>query len=277
MNIIEIEPDQTLDLKSMMKGKAPANTDPIITESTVVKHKTTGETLLIYIADTDLNTDLLINTLSKVKFTKNVRTSGLATQSEIIGYRPRLTGSNSKKTCSKTAFGNKYQYIEDELYRVAQTAEKIYAEHAPARHQNHASLSEKVHTDYRMPETSFTSGIVNKNNPLRYHLDTGNFKDVFSIMLGLKQNSKGGNLHLPQLHLNLEICNGSLTMFDGQSLVHGVTPILGNTDNSYRFTIVFYSLIQMWNCLETVKEVELARAKEDEKLTKLMNRVQGNV
>ncbi len=276
MKTLFVEPDATVIPKDLLKGKAPTNTDPLITESTVIKHKTTGETLLIYVVDTDMNTEMLIRTLSKVKFTKNIRTNGLVTQSEIIGYRPRQTGSSTKKTCSKTAFGNKYQYIENELYRVAQIAEKLYAEYAPDRHANHATLSEKVHTDYRLPETSFTSGIINKNNPLKYHYDTGNFKDVFSIMLGLKQNTKGGYLHLPQLHINLEVSNGSLSMFDGQSFIHGVTPILSTTEDSYRFTIVFYSLVQMWNCLETAKEVELARAKEDDKLNKLLARATDN-
>lgn len=276
MKTLYAEIDTSLSPKDLLKGKAPTNNDPVISESTVVKDKKTGETLVIYIADADVNTDMLIRSLSKVKFSKGMRTGGLPTQSEIIGYRPRMTGTLSKKTCSKTAFGNKYQYIEDELYKVAQLAEQYYTEYAPERHANHASLSERVHDNYRMPETSFTSGIINKNNPLKYHFDTGNFKDVFSIMLGLKHHSKGGHLHLPQLHINLEIGNGSLSMFDGQSLVHGVTPILGSSEDSYRFTIVFYSLVQMWNCLETAKEVELARAKEDEKLDRLLEKVKAS-
>jgi hypothetical protein len=124
-----------------------------------------------------------------------------------------------------------------------------------------------------MPETHFTSGIINKNNPLKYHLDTGNFKDVFSIMLGLKKDIKGGYLHIPELKVNLKISNGSLSMFDGQRFVHGVTPMIGTTEQSYRFTIVFYSLVQMWNCLETSLEVANAKKAEDRKLAKLLKMI----
>lgn len=274
MKIQFVSLDQAQSPKELLKGKAPKNQDPVIKESTVFKDKDSGETVLIYMSgeETKFANEFLMDSLSSVKFSKNKRTNGLVTQSEIIGYRPRLTGSQGKKTCAKTSFGNRYQKIEDELYKVAQVAEKMYKEYAPKTQKRHSELSERVHNDYRMPETSFTSGIINKNNPLKYHYDTGNFKNVFSIMLGLKRKSWGGYLHIPQLHINLEISNGSISMFDGQSLVHGVTPIVGDSEDNYRFTIVFYSLVQMWNCLETSKEVEMAKVKEDEKLYRLLER-----
>lgn len=275
MKVLYVEPDKSLDTKSLLKGKALQNDDPIIKEDTVIKHKTTGETLLIYVVKSGLDTGGMIESLSRVKFSKNVRSNGLATQSEIIGYRPRMSGAMGKKTCAKTAFGNKYKSIEDSLYEVAKGAEVLYKEYAPERHANHNQMSKQVHDTYRIPETSFTSGIVNKNNPLKYHLDAGNFKDVFSIMLGLKQNTGGGYLHIPELHINLEVANGSLSIFDGQKFVHGVTPMTTNKFNSYRFTIVFYSLVQMWACLETAQEVGLARQREDEKLTRLLTKIQN--
>lgn len=264
-------PENTRELLSQ---KAFENDDPIIDEDTIIVDKNTEEVLLIY-KDTDelLDTGRMIEALSKVKFSVNKRTNGLVTQSEIIGYRPRMVGLAGKKTCSKTAFGNKYKSIEDDLFAVAKSAEKLYGEFAPSRYQNHSTLAENVREEYLMPETHFTSGIINKNNPLKYHLDTGNFKDVFSIMLGLKKDIKGGYLHIPELKVNLRISNGSLSMFDGQRFVHGVTPMLGTSDTSYRFTIVFYSLVQMWNCLETSLEVANAKKAEDRKLAKLLRMI----
>lgn len=260
--------------KELLSQKAFENDDPIIDEDTIIVDENTNETLLIY-KDRDelLDTDRMIEALSKVKFSVNRRTNGLVTQSEIIGYRPRMVGLSGKKTCSKTAFGNKYKAIEDDLFAVAKSAEKLYGEFAPSRYQNHSTLAENVREEYLMPETHFTSGIINKNNPLKYHMDTGNFKDVFSIMLGLKKDIKGGYLHIPELKVNLKISNGSLSMFDGQRFVHGVTPMTGTSEKSYRFTIVFYSLVQMWNCLETALEVENAKKAEDRKLAKLLRMI----
>jgi hypothetical protein len=261
--------------KELLSQKAFENDDPIIDEDTVIKDENTGETLLIYKDKEDnIDTTGMIEALSKVKFSLNKRTNGTVTQSEIIGYRPRMVGLAGKKTCSKTMFGNKHKSIEDELFSVANTAEKLYKEFAPERYQNHSTLAENVRGEYLMPETHFTSGIINKNNPLKYHMDTGNFKDVFSIMLGLKKDIKGGYLHIPELKVNLKISNGSLSMFDGQRFVHGVTPMIGTSEQSYRFTIVFYSLVQMWNCLETSAEVANAKKAEDRKLAKLLKMIE---
>lgn len=276
MKTLYVNLDETpKNTKELLSQKALENDDPIISEDTIIVDERTGETLLIY-KDTDtlLDTDRMIEALSKVKFSVNKRTNGLVTQSEIIGYRPRMVGLAGKKTCSKTAFGNKYKSIEDDLFAVAKAAEELYGEFAPERYQNHSELATNVRGEYLMPETHFTSGIINKNNPLKYHMDTGNFKDVFSIMLGLKKDIKGGYLHIPELKVNLKISNGSLSMFDGQRFVHGVTPMAGTSDKSYRFTVVFYSLVQMWNCLETSLEVANAKKAEDRKLEKLLRMIQ---
>jgi len=261
--------------KELLSQKALENDDPIIDEDTIIVDEVTGETLLIYKDNEDtIDTTGMIDALSRVKFSVNKRTNGLVTQSEIIGYRPRMVGLAGKKTCAKTAFGNKYKSIEDELFKVANTAEQLYSEFAAKRYQNHTELATNVRGEYLMPETHFTSGIINKNNPLKYHMDTGNFKDVFSIMLGLKKDIKGGYLHIPELKVNLKISNGSLSMFDGQRFVHGVTPMKGTSEQSYRFTIVFYSLVQMWNCLETSLEVANAKKAEDRKLEKLLRMIE---
>ena len=276
MKTLYVNLEQTpKNTKELLSQKAYENDDPIISEDTIIVDEVSGETLLIYKdTETSIDTAGMIEALSKVKFSINKRTSGLITQSEIIGYRPRMLGLAGKKTCSKTAFGNKYKGIEDELFGIAHLAEQLYSEFAPSRYQNHSDLATNVRGEYLMPETHFTSGIINKNNPLKYHLDTGNFKDVFSIMLGLKKDVKGGYLHIPELKVNLKISNGSLSMFDGQRFVHGVTPMVGTTEQSYRFTIVFYSLVQMWNCLETSLEVANAKKAEDRKLEKLLRMIQ---
>jgi hypothetical protein len=42
-------------------------------------------------------------------------------------------------------------------------------------------------------------------------------------------------------------------------LLHGVTPIKRLSEDAFRFTVVYYSLKQMWNC-ETVRgEVDALR------------------
>jgi hypothetical protein len=48
-------------------------------------------------------------------------------------------------------------------------------------------------------------------------------------------------------------------MFDGQELLHGVTPIKQLSEHARRYTIVFYSLVGMWSCLPLDEELADAR------------------
>ena len=266
---------KVVDTKDLL-GKTAQESLELITEPTIIKDAYTGEVVAIY---TKLDQDLseLIKGLKRVKFTATRRTNGLVTQSDVIGYRPRITGSINKKTCSKTSFGNRHKSVEEGLFEVAKIANKIYFENTPDTYSKHKEFSEKVLGQYIIDDTVFTSGIINKNNPLKYHYDSGNFKGVFSIMLGLKSGIKGGYLNLPEYGVALEISDKSLSMFDGQSVLHGVTPIITNTEDSYRFTVVFYSLVQMWSCGTTDEEVNLARDREEQKLAKLLERAKGGL
>ena len=105
----------------------------------------------------------------------------------------------------------------------------------------------------------FTSGIINDNNPLLYHFDAGNYKGVYLAMFGFKKGIEGGFLSVPEIDLRFKIGNKSLTLFDGQGLIHGVTPIKKTHPDAKRYTIVYYSLQQMWNCKTPGTELEILR------------------
>ena len=40
----------------------------------------------------------------------------------------------------------------------------------------------------------------------------------------------------------------SISIFDGQQILHGVTPIVKQFEDAHRFTVVYYALQAMWNC-----------------------------
>ena len=48
-------------------------------------------------------------------------------------------------------------------------------------------------------------------------------------------------------------------MFEGQNILHGVTPFEKLSSDSFRVTIVYYSLKEMWKCLEVDDEIVRAR------------------
>ena len=74
---------------------------------------------------------------------------------------------------------------------------ELYEEHMSEYFTKHVDMvAEKVKEDWIIEGTPFTSGIINKNNKLKYHIDSGNFKGVMSNMIVLKKDVDGGHLVL---------------------------------------------------------------------------------
>jgi hypothetical protein len=86
-------------------------------------------------------------------------------------------------------------------------------------------------------------------------------------MLGYKHGVQGGHLVVPQYGLALEIEDGTISCFDGQIALHGVTPFTRTARDSYRYTIVYYAKQGMWKCLPTdaqeARKGQLARTAKE--------------
>lgn len=253
---IEAVKNQNLDYGKFVKRTAlESDFSTLINEPCAIFEN--GELKVIY-AKLDMNCDDLVQSLKKIKYQENDRTSGLRTTSRIFGYMPRrpIRGDFCHIASLSEEDPSSYKTIIEYAKKVA----SLYAKEDPAMYKIHEGMTlEKVIPEYRIPETPFTSGIINKNNPLKYHFDSGNFKKVYSCMLAFKHNVGGGYLALPEYDLGLEIASNSVLIFDGQKILHGVTPIRYFSDDAYRYTMVFYSLQQMWKCLPLSQEIARIR------------------
>jgi len=218
---------------------------------------------IIYINSVMEDLTSFYKALQEIRYDKSTRTSGLVTTSRIFGYAPRNTIRNAPCRASSLAGDSPEQH--NAIMRAASIAAKYYRQHNPELAELHQQLTnEKVLPNYRMGDTMFTSGIINENNPLLYHFDAGNYKGVYSAMFGFKQGIEGGHLACPEINTTFKIGNKSLTMFDGQGLLHGVTPITKTHPKAKRYTIVYYSLQQMWNCETPGTELEILRERRTE-------------
>lgn len=184
--------------------------------------------------------------LTKIRYDKNFRSGGLKTQSRIFGYSPRL--ALRKDFCSRAKLNTEDPQSYTELLRTAERLQEIYQLHAPLKFKAHQEKVASVLPEYRMGGTVFTQGIINKDNQLKYHFDSGNFRDVFSAMVVFKHNVEGGHLVMPEYDIAFELKPGSVIIFDGQEILHGVSPIRHVAQPSFRYSVVFYSLLQMLKC-----------------------------
>ena len=228
---------------------------------TIVDEK--GEIKLIYDI-VPFDTSKYVEALRKIKYQESTRVSGLKTVSRIFGYAPRVTAR--KDFCSSTSLLNDSPEEHELIIELGQKLSEVYLNRAPQIFTGHqATADNKVRGEYRIEGTPFTSGIINKNNPLKYHFDSGNFKKVFSCMMAFKNECNGGHLALPEYDIALEIADNSVLLFDGQDILHGVTPFKLASDDGYRFTVVYYSLQRMWDCLSVTDEIARIRNRKTER------------
>lgn len=222
-----------------------------------------GELAIVY-CHPDWDFEPLRNVVRGIHYPETIRTGGLKTRSRVFGYQPRVT--LRRDFCTATSLRTESPEKDRIICEYGVKAQQIYKKHFPDVYQRHQEWTdESVKDDWKIEGAAFTSGIVNKNNPLKYHFDAGNIKDVKSCMIALKKNVGGGYLAIPEVGLMLEIADSTLSIFDGQSILHGVTPIKNYAADAYRYTTVYYTLQQMWKCEPLTEELARIRMVKTER------------
>lgn len=251
----------------MKKTALVTDTTTLISEPT--KFVLNGEVVMIYGKLND--TEHIRQACKDITYEKSDRTAGLKTESRIFGFRPRrvIRGDYCSSTQLARQFSKEHEIITS-LGKEFTNLYEIWAPEVFAKHED--QVTKNVLPEWIIPETIFTSGIVNKNNSLKYHLDSGNFKDCMSCMLVLRKDIEGGLLSIPEFDVRINLQDSTYLIFDGQKYLHGVTQITKKTTLSYRYSLVFYSLQQMCNCLPFQEELARVRvvkkAREEKRLLK---------
>jgi hypothetical protein len=258
---------RNIDVDEYIKRTAlESDYETLIEEPCVLVDADDGKVKIIYDHLGSLDTSNIVSALKDIRYDQGQRARGLVSRSRIFGYRPRL--EMRADFCSSTSMAVEHKTEHALVSEFALKLEEYYKTYNPEGYALHRQLSEeKVKTAYRIQGKSvFTSGIINKNNPLKYHFDTGNFTDVYSCMVVFKGGGiSGGYLSVPEYGVGFKLPNNSIFLFDGQSILHGVTPIKFESAQSYRYSIVYYSLKRMWQCLEIDQELARIRKKKTER------------
>jgi hypothetical protein len=218
-----------------------------------------GKPIVVYLHIPEMPSIDILETIKRIHFVKSKRTEGLeSTSTKIFGFMPRAR--LRKDYCSSTAMAYEDPDGHNTVCRFGSLLSQYYERYCPDMYQFHnKETNDKIKPEWIIKSSPFTSGIINKNNPLKYHFDSGNIKSVFSNMVCFKKDCEGGHLAIPELNIGLEIADKTVLFFDGQSIMHGVTPFKITSVKGYRYTMVYYTLSRMWHC-DTLDE-ELSRIK----------------
>lgn len=272
---------KSIDVKDYIRRSAlESDYSTLITESSIIRDQD-NRLSIVYLILPEIP-DLFANILTKIEYHRDKRIGGLHTSrygsSVIFGYMPRE--QIRKDFCSSTAMAVNNPKAHTYICNFGKVLTQQYKEYAPEVFNEHSQIvNNSVLKEWTIENTPFTSGIINKNNLLKYHKDAGNFAKVYSNMVCFKKGCKGGYLSIPEFDIGLDIANKSILLFDGQDLVHGVTPfrLQSPYPSSYRFTIVYYSLKQMWNCEPIQEEIARIKTRKTEREVKRYKRLIGEL
>lgn len=266
MNRITVKRIETIDEKFWRMKPAPIPPDNcrIIMQDTILEEKINGK-LQPVIGYYNLKNgfDKLVETLKRIRYQATERTGGLPTKSRIFGSAPRVT--IRKDYCSRCEFTYDESEADSVLKGWGEKIQPYYKDTNRDVFNLHCKLVEKILPEWKIGDSIWTQGIVNWNNQLRFHKDQGNFPDTWSAMLVFRRDIEGGWLYMPRYNIALMCGNGTLTLFNGQDVLHGVTPIRKLNPSAYRYSIVYYSLKQMVKCMSTKEELSRIRKVKTER------------
>lgn len=192
-------------------------------------------------------------------FDRNERMLGLQTNSSVFGFLPALP--LRRDFCTTASMAHRNARAHGVICEWATLVAKKYEQILPGLYRRHLqTVRGQVLPDWILSATPFTSGVVNRDSMLKYHKDTGNFPNFVSVMIVLRSGANGGRLVLPEYNVKFACSDASLIIFDGQAILHGVTP-LKVSPLGYRISIVWYSMMGMRKCQCRDKELAKIRAK----------------
>lgn len=226
----------------------------IINENTLFTKN--GEAVGLYIKIASNQSKSIRAASLNTKYLKSSRTRGVQTQSSVFGSLPRIARRNDY--CRFSAQTKSEKTNANILFSFLPHLTDIYKQYLPAQYNHDLNvISENVKEDYIIQQKApFTTANINVNHAIKYHRDTGNFRGNLSNVLILRDGIAGGELVFPEYGFALAQEDSYLAIFDGQSEIHGVMPIIKTKENPYRASIVYYTLENMKHCYPFKMEVE---------------------
>ena len=193
-----------------------------------------------------------------------VRSAGVRNRSRVFGYGARQV-MMQRNACRACSGADDAPVAHAAICGMAPRLAALYAAQLPDLAARELDTAGAVLPEWRIAETQWTSGVLNRNSALPYHYDGNNLEPVWSAMVVARRAVRGGLLHIPELGVHLACRDGEVVFFPGWRFVHGVTPQHVLAKDGYRFSAVFYAVRNMKECLPYDEELARGRADRTER------------
>ena len=167
---------------------------------------------------------------------------GVSQYSTILGsVKPNAFVGRKYPTISSVHLEQKANTFIKAMLGSAYESEELMKEILPDQYKKQKDILLETPKKYRFGNL-FTSSISNFNISAPFHRDTGNLKNCANVIITKRNNSKGGNLYVPDFDACFDQCDNSILVYPAWKNVHGVTPIEPTHEGGYRNSLVFYPL-----------------------------------
>ena len=175
----------------------------------------------------------------------------------IIGYFDRYART---PYCRQTAFTMDNPELWQQVLPYIQKVDEVFKTYAPENWQSQKNFVDRVHPDFVIPGTTFTTLTVNRNWRTACHRDAGDYRNGLGCMTAMEGGSySGGELIFPKYKCAVDMRTGGVALADVHNL-HANAPIVGVPGNFVRISTVFYTRTGMAQCGSAKFEEERAKA-----------------
>ena len=169
---------------------------------------------------------------------------------QIISQYSTILGSVPPKPHMRRAWGGRSQVhlhksasvFVKAMLKAGKMGMELVKHYVPTVYAKHMEvISNRLPEKWRFtPYCSST--ISNCNIAAPIHQDNANVKGAVNLIITKRQNSKGGNLYVPDYDACFDQSNNSLLVYPAWRNSHGVTPIEPTHQGGYRNSHVWYAL-----------------------------------
>lgn len=142
---------------------------------------------------------------------------------------------------SKFTEDNFEEYASEENSRTYKYASETLRETLPEVFNRMNSHFSYVHPEFNLFGTCFTTITVNYQYRTAYHHDGNNFQNGVGVLTALTRGKYSGHyLVFPEVRLAFDLKDGDFIAGDTQSMIHGNTAMVKETEDAQRISLVFY-------------------------------------
>jgi hypothetical protein len=195
--------------------------------------------------------------IDQIRFNSSERSANKGKDSILFGAVNRAIGKIG--SCTQGALHSRSPELDQELCTTFATVhDSLLNEFLPSWHKiGKIRVDQKpILDEYKMLDTNFTSGIINRNSSFRYHFDDFNLRNTYSSMIVYKKKVSGGFLVFPEYGIGFKLDDQSIIQFYGKKILHGVTPIQKHADDAHRISVVYYTSKDLDKCLTYEDELK---------------------